>query len=361
MPVIYTSAKITRINNTVAVNKKLGTERKYEVDAIVIPANSPDSSVVNEVFEAAGFDEVMEALDDAGMPEVGQAIAVNGFAAAKYIILTTLPKSVLEEDKLTACYINSIECAKKLGIKNMAVPVLMYNQTYDMFDRIAYATACASLGKALGRRFGKERIEYDSDMTVYLSKYEDPKKAAERREKLRQNRNKPRTSEDYSRDADTIRKELEKIQDVNQESEKSYEDELKEYLDSHPGKTAANFNKMKVQGYMVSKGDIELADILGCDKTTVYRIRNGTTKKPEKKRSAAIAVILGLSDADRHTFMRCLGHVYPSDAMDYELEDILVNKAYDDIYDINDRLWEINPDWLLLGKPEDGLTERTER
>jgi len=102
------------------------------VDALVVFANpmlQVETNLSNQVFQAAGAENVKEACLKLAPVPLGQAVATSGFSLpAKYIIHTASPhyydgKSG-EEAVLRSCYLNSLKLATELKIKSVAFPLI---------------------------------------------------------------------------------------------------------------------------------------------------------------------------------------------------------------------------------------------
>ena len=61
----------------------------------------------------------------------------------------------------------------------------------------------------------------------------------------------------------------------------------------------------------------------------------------------------------RYDFINCSGHSYPSEKMDYMIEQ-LMRDGYKNISSINDFLYQRNKEWLLIGNKNDGISEKNE-
>lgn len=109
-----------------------GDITKYKADAIVIPANMKPvvgTGVDYQIFEKAGFDELMSARKSIGDIPIGEARATEAFNLdAKCIIHAVSPLwnggNNDEEILLKNCYLNVLECAVKNECKTVAFPLL---------------------------------------------------------------------------------------------------------------------------------------------------------------------------------------------------------------------------------------------
>ena len=102
------------------------------VDAIVNAANKNlqmGGGVCGAIFNAAGAERLQTACDNLAPIETGGAVITQGFSLpAKYIIHTVGPVykdgKHNEETLLRACYINSLDIAKKQGCASIAFPLI---------------------------------------------------------------------------------------------------------------------------------------------------------------------------------------------------------------------------------------------
>lgn len=121
-----------------------------EADAIVNTANpkvAVGRGVDLAIYEAAGYEKLLEARAEIGEMEPGQAAFTPAFdLRAKYIIHTVGPAwrggSFGEREAVAACYRNSLELAKKLECESIAFPLIAtgtYGFPKDEALRIAIA------------------------------------------------------------------------------------------------------------------------------------------------------------------------------------------------------------------------------
>lgn len=103
-----------------------------KTDAIVNAADSslrPGGGVCGSIFDRAGYDKMEKACQKIGGCAVGNAVMTPGFALpAKYVIHAVGPVwqggSQNEEALLRACYIKSLNLAKKHWLKSIAFPLI---------------------------------------------------------------------------------------------------------------------------------------------------------------------------------------------------------------------------------------------
>ena len=103
-----------------------------KTDAIVNAADSslrPGGGVCGSIFDRAGYDKMEKACQKIGGCEVGNAVMTPGFSLpAKYVIHAVGPVwqggSQNEEALLRACYIQSLNLAKKHWLKSIAFPLI---------------------------------------------------------------------------------------------------------------------------------------------------------------------------------------------------------------------------------------------
>lgn len=138
---------------------------KMQVDAIVNTANEEPTygdGTDKAVYEAAGIEELLEARRKIGYMEEGQAAITPGFSLpAKYIIHAVSPfywdGESDEEQKLRACYRNSLSLAEQNGCKSIAFPLI--------------ATGSFGYPKEEGMRIALDEINaflLRHDMLIYL-------------------------------------------------------------------------------------------------------------------------------------------------------------------------------------------------
>jgi O-acetyl-ADP-ribose deacetylase (regulator of RNase III) len=109
-----------------------GDITSMKTDAIVNAANSMlqmGGGVCGAIFRAAGAIELQKACNEIGRCETGQAVITKGFQLpAQYIIHTVGPiwcgGTNAEEDRLSACYRNSLQLAKKHHLTSIAFPLI---------------------------------------------------------------------------------------------------------------------------------------------------------------------------------------------------------------------------------------------
>lgn len=105
---------------------------KMQVDAIVNPANAEPiyaAGADTAIYLAAGAEELLAERKKIGPMEEGQAAITPGFQLpAKYIIHAVSPCYIdgesEEEEKLRACYRNSLALAKEYGCESLAFPLI---------------------------------------------------------------------------------------------------------------------------------------------------------------------------------------------------------------------------------------------
>ena len=138
---------------------------KMQVDAIVNTANEEpiySAGTDTAVYRAAGAEELLAARRKIGRLEEGEAAVKPGFKLpAKYVIHAVSPRYVDgnegEEQKLRACYRNSMRLALKYECKSMAFPLI--------------ATGSFGYPKEEGMRIALDEIHaflMKQDMLIYL-------------------------------------------------------------------------------------------------------------------------------------------------------------------------------------------------
>ena len=124
---------------------KQGDITMEKCDAIVNAANprlSPGGGVSGAIHRAAG-PELWEEAKKLGGCRTGEAKITRGYRLSKYVIHTVGPvyKGRKEDaELLRSCYINSLELAKKHGIKCIAFPAIstgVYGYPMEEAARVA--------------------------------------------------------------------------------------------------------------------------------------------------------------------------------------------------------------------------------
>lgn len=345
-----------------------------KADAIVVPANKypkVGNGLDSALFKAAGYKNVMEQRKNMGVLRIGQAKETDGFKIARYLIHTASPMWLggksNECEKLKNCYINSIKCADRLGLKNIVFPLLSSgNMRFP--PGVAYETAVQAIN---------ERLSVHDSLDVYLVRPID----ADNMEYIK-------ASQLYECSdmtlAELIQKkaEMEEYQTVDREiawyyaiitdritmkkaeiaQEKSFEADLQKYLAEHPHEKREAYKRERFYEYFETCGisAAKLAERIGCEKSTVSRIKNGQTLNPRKETVVALAIAMELTGEQRYDFIKCSGHAYPIDEMDYMVEQ-LMRDGFKNLSAINDLLYEKNHNWLLIGKRSDEVSDRKSR
>lgn len=346
---------------------------KNKVDAFVVPANKKPVAgygLDSKMFKAAGFKRVMEQRKEMGMLHLGQAKETDGFELARYLIHTASPMwlggTSGECEKLKSCYINSIKCADRLGLKSIDFPLLSSgNMKFPLGT--AYETAVNAIN---------ERLSVHDSLNVYLVKFE-----GDEQEKFIKAETVYGYRDDSIEKLEQCRAELSAIVHPDTEAvwyltnittcisikaqqeaqQKSLEAALPKYLAENPGKSCEDIKRERFYEYFDSckKTASKLAELIGCNKATVSRIKNGQTKFPQKKTVIALAIAMELPMKQRFDFINCSGHAYPADKMDYAVEQ-LMHDGYKSLSNISDMLYEKNKEWLLVGTNSDELSEKSE-
>lgn len=139
---------------------------KMKVDAIVNAANTrlmAGGGVCGAIFRAAGYEQLQAACDKLAPISTGDAVITPGFnLPAKFIIHTAGPiykgGNFGEEEKLCACYKNSLQLAQENNLKSIAFP-LISSGIYGYPPLEALKVAIATI----------ENFLMTADMEVYLS------------------------------------------------------------------------------------------------------------------------------------------------------------------------------------------------
>ena len=141
-----------------------------KTDAIVNAADSslrPGGGVCGSIFDRAGYDKMEKACQKIGGCAVGNAVMTPGFSLpAKYVIHAVGPiwqgGSQNEEALLRACYIKSLNLAKKHWLKSIAFPLISSGSCGYPKDA-ALQIAISAISSFLLKH----------DMTVYLVVYDE--------------------------------------------------------------------------------------------------------------------------------------------------------------------------------------------
>lgn len=137
---------------------------KMETDAIVNTANrnvAVGAGCDLAIYQAAGYDKLLAAREEIGVLEEGEAAITPGFdLTAKYIIHAVSPMYIENgdaEEKLRACYRNSLMLAKENEIESIAFPLI--------------ATGSFGYPREEGMRIALDEINgflLNNEMMVYL-------------------------------------------------------------------------------------------------------------------------------------------------------------------------------------------------
>ncbi|MDY3792871.1 MAG: macro domain-containing protein [Oscillospiraceae bacterium] len=341
---------------------------------MVVPANKRPVvgyGLDGEMFRAAGFKQVMTQRKAMGNLRLGQAKETGGFAIAKYLIHTATPMwlggTSGECEKLKNCYINSIKCADRLGLKSIAFPLLS-SENMKFPRGVAYETAVQAI---------KERLSVHDSLDVYLVKhYDDELDEFIKAENIYEH------SDCTLEQLERTQADLQNFQNPDKEvvwyltnvtdhiaiqaakyaQKKSFEEKLPKYLADNPDKKSEDLKRERFYEYFETCGikAAKLAELICCDKATVSRIKNGQTLNPHKKAVIALAIAMRLNTEQRYDFINCSGHAYPSEKMDYMIEQLMCD-GYKRLSDINDVLYDIDKKWILIGNSTDENSRRKSR
>lgn len=270
-------------------------------DILVMPAaprKGPSSEFAENIYNAAGYDDMQKARKKIGHLPAGEAAVTPGFnLTAKYVIHVFTPEwfggFMNEPEFLANCYCNAIKSAVKLNAKSISFPLLGSGTNRvppDVAEKIAVHAICNCLRT------------HSYSINVYLVIC-------------------PGTAKALS------------------ECDIALPEEKKQ------------FHKSRFIKYMNDNipNITKFANYIGCNKSTVNRIMNGNTECPQKSTVLLIAIGLQLSKEERYDFINCSGNPYPVDERDYKLEELL-DSGYTNIDDINILLYQQNPEWELRHK-----------
>lgn len=268
-------------------------------DILVMPAapcGGPSSKFAENIYNAAGYEDMQKAREEIGHLPDGEAAVTPGFNLnAKYVIHVFTPEwfgGFMNEPKfLTNCYKNAIKCAAELNAESISFPLLGSGT-----NRVPPETAEKIAVDAVSGYLRAHSLS----INVYLVIHPDTAKV---------------------------------LSDLNPQKEKT------------------QFNKSRFIEYMNSNipNITKFANYIGCNKSTLNRIMNGNTECPQKSTVILIALGLNLSKDERYDFINCSGNPYPIDERDYKLEELL-DMGYTNIDDINIMLYQANPEWELRNK-----------
>lgn len=144
---------------------------KMQCDAIVNTANNyptVGAGCDSAIYNAAGFDKLLQFREEnIGIVEEGEAFITPGFQlSAKYIIHTVSPLFIdgkcQEEEKLRACYKNSLKLAIDNNLSSIAFPLI--------------ATGSFGYPKEEGMRIAIDEISgflLEHDMEIYLVVFDE--------------------------------------------------------------------------------------------------------------------------------------------------------------------------------------------
>lgn len=229
-----------------------------------------------------------------------------------------------KECTLSNCYADTLDHAKKMGVRSIAFPVLgtCFLGVPEDFARLVAENAISGWLDA-------HNESADDSIKVYLviphnKKPEVPKAL------------KP-AADDFEYD------------DIFAEYERTFEKSIQQ-----SGLSKKEFCRKKCAEYLMRIGngnDSKLARLLGFNPCVITRFNNaisgqGDGNIPKKKRVIALAIGMGLSDYERFEFIRCSGNDYPYEELDNQVETV-IRSGITNFKLINKKLCEINPDYNL--------------
>lgn len=322
-----------------------------KTDAIVNAADSslrPGGGVCGSIFDRAGYDKMEKACQKIGGCAVGNAVMTPGFALpAKYVIHAVGPVwqggSQNEEALLRACYIKSLNLAKKHWLKSIAFPLISSGSCgYPKEEALQIAVSAIS----------SFLLKYE--MTVYLVVYDEDsfclsKKLAQRVERFIDDRYvQVRSSYPHlqplgipgvaaysicpaPRKEDSAPKAIprRRLSDLLAQTEETFSQCLLRLIDERGKKDSEVYNRANLDRRLFSK------------------IRSNKNYKPSKQTVLALCVALELSLDETKDLLEKAGFALThTSKFDIILEYFISEGSYD-IFEINAILFQF--DQPLLG------------
>ena len=329
-----------------------------EADAIVNTANpmvAVGAGVDQAVYEAAGWDRLLEERRKIGVMKPGQVAATPGFdLRSKYILHTIGPAwydgNHGERETLAKCYSASLALAKELGCESVAFP-LMATGTYGFPKDEALRIAVSEISSFLLENemevilvvYNKEAFELSGKL------FSDVKSYIEENEVIPEEARFGRLEDmemDMGQPEEAVK--LGKAQDIEcDEAAPSFglpDDNLEERL-SHMDKTFQQYLFMLIDRRGLT--DPEVYKKANIDRKLFSKIRNNVNYMPSKKTVFALAIALELNlDEVKDLLLRAGFAFSPSSRFDLIVK-YFIETGNCNINEINTVLFEY--DQPLLG------------
>ncbi|MBQ2264905.1 MAG: macro domain-containing protein [Oscillospiraceae bacterium] len=287
-----------------------GDLMQQNTEAIVIPVvpfSGPSSKFTRTVYEAAGYDELLEARRAFGHLHDGEAAVTSGFGLRqKHVIHVYTPEwfgGISGEPKyLTRCYCNALKAAVRQGIRSVAFPLLGTGT-----NRVPLQIALRIAEDALRGYIRAHSLDIRAVLVIH-----------------------PATA-----------KALPEL----------HADSFAAFAEMSSIQESAAYERFHAYLRRIECPS-RFAESIGCSPSTITRILNRKGKSvPHKITVLLIALGLGLTREERLDFMNSVYAPYPHDARDRRLEELL-EEGHTNITLINSLLAEDDPDWILMHKPK---------
>jgi len=308
-------------------------------DAIVNAANSAlkmGGGVCGAIFKAAGIEAMQSACEALSPINIGEAVLTPGFnLSATYVIHTAGPVyrdgKHGEQEKLKACYTNSLNLAKQHHCKRIAFPLISSGiYGYPKEEALKIATDAI------------QRFLLDCEMEVTLALFDS---IQIRSTLLGQVGAYLDTAYEPALSRALLNAEIQAMQSVQECGIGSphYDglDDLLEHLDESFSDTLLHLIQQK------GRTEVEIYKRANLDRKHFSKIRTGGGYVPSKKTILALAVALELSLKETQWLLSLAGYSFShASKFDVIVEYFLKEHLYD-IYCINEVLFSY--DQPLLG------------
>ena len=317
---------------------------KLDVDAIVNAANTGlvmGGGVCGAIFSAAGADKLQAECDALAPIKTGEAVITKGYnLQAKHIIHTAGPVyqdgKHNEEELLRACYVNSLDLAKKHGCESIAFP-LISSGIFGYPKDEALTVATGAIGEWLMKNdmdvsivvFDKAAFSLSQKLLGDIKVFIDEKYVAEHEVLYKRSQTvqfEERMMSMPAMDADMAVKAG--FDDVIGKLDEPFSEALLRLIDAK------------------GKSDVEVYKKANIDRKLFSKIRN-PEYKPSKKTVVALSVALELTLEETNALLGCAGFALSrNQKFDVIIEYFITHKKYN-IFSINNVLFEY--DQPLLG------------